>query len=269
MTIICPNCSARLQLDDSKVPTRAFSVRCPKCQNTIHANPPNESPSANAQTTQAASSSPATPQRDKPRTDRVVPAPAYKLDNQTNGAAGNPASNSNPSSIDTNDLVALLASALQRGSQQNNTNHVTQFRRTLVCTAPNHRETVARGLAENGYEVYVAMDTAQAIERMSKDRIDLIILDPEFDPVEQGATFITREISTMLPSERRRVFLVQLSAGVKTADAHAAFINHANLVVNPSDIGIFNEVLDLALRDFTELYRDFNEALRLTTTSSN
>src|SRR2546423_5894757 len=40
MIVNCPNCTTRLQLDDAKVPARPFSVRCPKCQQIINAQPP-------------------------------------------------------------------------------------------------------------------------------------------------------------------------------------------------------------------------------------
>ena len=40
MIVTCPNCTARLQLDGAKVPARPFSVRCPKCQQIINAQPP-------------------------------------------------------------------------------------------------------------------------------------------------------------------------------------------------------------------------------------
>ncbi len=32
MQVQCPKCSARIQIDDTKVPDRPFKVRCPKCQ---------------------------------------------------------------------------------------------------------------------------------------------------------------------------------------------------------------------------------------------
>src|ERR1051326_8080231 len=35
MVLVCPQCSARLQLDDAKAPAGAFSVRCPKCQASV------------------------------------------------------------------------------------------------------------------------------------------------------------------------------------------------------------------------------------------
>jgi len=31
----CPQCSQRIVIDDSKVPDRAFSVKCPKCQSVV------------------------------------------------------------------------------------------------------------------------------------------------------------------------------------------------------------------------------------------
>src|SRR5437764_966752 len=40
MIVTCPNCTTRLQLDKAKVPSRPFSVRCPKCQQIINAQPP-------------------------------------------------------------------------------------------------------------------------------------------------------------------------------------------------------------------------------------
>src|SRR2546423_1513700 len=44
MVITCQQCAARLQLDDAKVPQRAFTVRCPKCQHIINAQPPAQAP---------------------------------------------------------------------------------------------------------------------------------------------------------------------------------------------------------------------------------
>ena len=39
MVLTCSQCNARLQLADAKVPARAFTVRCPKCQASINAQP--------------------------------------------------------------------------------------------------------------------------------------------------------------------------------------------------------------------------------------
>ena len=35
MILRCDNCSVSLQLDEAKVPTGNFTVRCPRCQNLL------------------------------------------------------------------------------------------------------------------------------------------------------------------------------------------------------------------------------------------
>jgi predicted Zn finger-like uncharacterized protein len=41
MIIVCQKCSSRLQVDETKVPTGAFSIRCPKCNSSVEFAAPN------------------------------------------------------------------------------------------------------------------------------------------------------------------------------------------------------------------------------------
>ena len=111
------------------------------------------------------------------------------------------------------------------------------------------------------YEVFIADDTAQGLGRMREERMDVVVLDANFDPVEQGVAFITREVRLLRPSERRRLFLVYLTSGVRTMDLHAAFLHNVNLVINPSDVEQLPEALDVSIRHYNDLYRPFNRAL--------
>src|SRR5260370_40899179 len=104
---------------------------------------------------------------------------------------------------------------------------------------------------------------AQALGRMREERMDIVILDASFDPLEQGVAFVTREVKLMRPSERRRLFFVYLTAGVRTMDPHAAFLQNVNLVVNPSDVEQLPEALDVSIRHSNELYHRLNRALQL------
>ena len=104
---------------------------------------------------------------------------------------------------------------------------------------------------------------AEGLGRMREERMDVVILDANFDPLEQGVAFITREVRLLRPSERRRLFFVYVTAGVRTMDPHAAFLQNVNLVVNPSDLEQLPEALELSLRHYNELYRAFNRALDL------
>jgi len=89
------------------------------------------------------------------------------------------------------------------------------------------------------------------------------LLEGQFDATEQGAAFVVREINVLRASHRRRLFFVLLSPSLRTMDAHAAFLNNVNAVVNLADLDQLPEVLDIALREFNELYKDFNGALSL------
>ena len=98
---------------------------------------------------------------------------------------------------------------------------------------------------------------------MREERMDVVIIDADFDPLEQGVAFITREVRQMRPQERRRLFFVYVNSTVRTMDLHAAFLNNVNLVVNPSDIEQLPEVLKLSIRHYNELYKPFNLALNV------
>lgn len=259
MVITCQQCSARLQLDDTKVPSRPFTVRCPKCQHIINAHPP---ATASDNSALGLNDLPASGQS---RFARPMPAPAYRPE-ESGGADSSGA----PAAADTDEVTQLLSSLLQRAmstaaTEASKTTSRRSFghRRALVCAESEHRFAVARVLVENGYEVFVAEDTTQAIERMREDHMDILLLDPHFDRQEQGAAFIRREISALRPAARRRLFFVYLSPDMRSGDAQTAFVNHANLVINPADIEEMPFMLELSIRTCNELYRDFNKALQV------
>jgi hypothetical protein len=98
---------------------------------------------------------------------------------------------------------------------------------------------------------------------MREDKMDVVILEPEFDAIEQGAAFVTSEINALRPAERRRLIFVHLSPTSRTLDTHAAFVHNVNLIVNVSDIEQLPNTLERTIRDFNDLYRDFNAALNI------
>lgn len=261
MIIVCSNCATRLQLDDAKVPSRPFTLRCPKCQNAINGQPP---PSATDHSAVALGDSPAT---EVPRYEPPNPAPAFKP--ETNTGDLNAPSNARVHAADANELVRLLADLLQQRNspeadkRRDAVKHGRGARRTLVCVTPAHREVVARTLAGSAYEVFVAENTTQAVESLREEGMDVVILDPEFDQAEQGAAFIAREVNVLRPAQRRRLFFVHLSPAVRTLDAHVAFLNNVNLVVNLADIANLPRTLERSIRDLNEMYSDFNTALKV------
>ncbi|HEX5875764.1 MAG TPA: zinc-ribbon domain-containing protein [Pyrinomonadaceae bacterium] len=251
MIIVCQKCSTRLQIDEDKSPQRPFNVRCPKCNNTISAGP--ASP-ATEQSALAVGGSPATDHpRFEPSTARPFEAEAPGQVTQAGSA---------------DDAVRMLMDLLSKGAPAGNENPTARpawsKRKSLVCTSEAYREGVARKLTDSGFEVYVAEDTRQAIETMRASKMDVVVLEPQFDLAEQGSVFVIREISVLRPAQRRRLFFVLLSPSLRTMDAHAAFLNNVNAIVNLNDLEELPRIMDIALREFNELYREFYSAFSLT-----
>ncbi|MCA1631066.1 MAG: zinc-ribbon domain-containing protein, partial [Acidobacteria bacterium] len=220
MVITCQQCSSRLQLDDTKVPSRAFTVRCPKCQQIINAQPPSQASSAGG-----ALAIGEMPSSHDSRFARPMPAPAFRPE----GSEGGEAASADALRTDRDEIAHLLSTLLSRAmtsaasaASQGTLRRGWEHRRALVCAQDEHRFSVARVLVEGGYEVFVAEDTTQAIERMREDKMDIVLLDPKFDEVEQGAAFIRREVSALRPAARRKLFFVIMSPDVRSGDAHQA-----------------------------------------------
>jgi len=260
MVLICSKCEARLQLDEAKTPSGPFTVRCPKCHTSV--NVPGSAASAEPAFPEAAPSSEASVALNRLLFERPATAPRF--------STGSEESETTPASPDTpmalNDLTKLLADAIRQsetrtGVGRGRTRPAWDRRKVLVCASPAYREVIARPLAENDYDVFVAENMAQGLGRMREERMDVVVLDANFDALEQGVAFITREVRLLRPSERRRLFFVYLTSGVRTMDLHAAFLQNVNLLVNPSDVEQLPEALEISLRHYNELYRDFSYAL--------
>lgn len=262
MIVTCPNCTTRLQLDASKVPARPFSVRCPKCQQIINAQPPAQPAARDALAAVGDVPASTRPQQE------VAAAPAAPLITEA-AAAATTAAAPEPQA---DDLMRLLASLLRReasgegavaGAGGPSRRDWEERRRALVCAGSAFGGDAVRALRQAGYEVAVAADSAEAVERMREDQFRVLVLDPEFDARGQGALRIGRELATMRMAERRRLVFVMLSNTARTGDAHAAFLSGANLVVGMKEVAELPRALERNIRDLNELYRDFNKALGL------
>jgi predicted Zn finger-like uncharacterized protein len=254
MTLTCSNCQSRLQLDDAKAPVGRFTVRCPKCETAIKVGAP--SPSGDGGPIDP--SYPSTVGLSRP-----VAAPRFTIGN---GDADLPAE-SDSAAPEMKDLIQFLADALRTAdgsipAPRIKGRRAGKKRKVLVCGGPDYADAVARAMVENGNEVFLAENTAQALGRMREERMDVVILDANFDPVEQGTAFITREVKVLRTSERRRLFLVFVSPTVRTMDLHAAFLQNVNMVFNLADLEQLPEALDLSIRNYNDFYREFTRALK-------
>jgi CheY-like chemotaxis protein len=248
MIVVCPKCSSQIQASGPNS-ERPSSVRCPKCNTTLK---PVTVSAASDKSALAVGQSPSTEQhRFKPR----VPAPLFDLEKTGPSEAPSPA-------VAVDEMSQRIANLLMRHGSDS-TVAARSPRKALVCTAELHREAIARQLTNNGYQVFVAQDTGQAVNRMHENQLEVVLLDSEFDSAEQGAAFVIREVNVLRPAQRRRLFFVLLSPLHRTMDAHSAFLHNVNAVVNSKDVDDLFGILEHALREYNELYRDFYQALNV------
>jgi len=255
MIVVCTNCSARLQVNEDKAPAGPFNIRCPKCNTSISSGPRNVTTDASVVMQDSVALS------EQPRPGSAAPnASTASVD------AGCVQTDARPNTSHVEELGRLLAGLLDSnklGDAHSNSRPSWNPRRALVCTAEAHREIVSEQLTENNYQVFVAQDTRAAIERIRDSQLDVVLLDSEFDAAEQGAAFVTREVNILRPAQRRRLFFVLLSSTLRTMESHAAFLQNVNAIVNFKDLSDLSRVLEHTLREYNELYREFNAALKL------
>jgi len=261
MIVACSQCATRLQIDDAKIPSRAFTVRCPKCQSIIQGQP-----AAGSNGQQSALDVGEAPSLQSGRFNPNAAAPALTRDEAA--VEGDVQAYGSASQAELTSLARVLVELLQHGTPAAGTARSAtrlhwEHRRVLVCVAPQRRETIGKALLSENYQVYLAENTSQAIERMREEKMDVVILEAEFDAVEQGSAFVMSEINALRPAERRRLILTHLSPTVRTLDTHAAFVHNVNLVVNTADMDLLPNALERTFRDFNDLYRDFNATLNI------
>jgi predicted Zn finger-like uncharacterized protein len=252
MIIVCQNCDSRLQVDDAKVPSKPFVIRCPKCNSSIDSG---LSIHALEQSALGVGGSPAT---ENARFEQPTPAPLFELEAEGAAVAKTEASGAER-------LMELLSGLVNQplapGRGAPKARPSWDPRKVLVCVTEECRESIARGLAENDYQVFVAQDTRQAVDRMRANELDVVLLDPRFDPTEQGPVFITREVNILRPTQRRRLFFVLLSPSLRTMDSHTAFLNNVNAIVNVNEIEELPKLIEHRVREYNELYKEFHHAL--------
>ena len=237
MIIRCDNCSVSLQLDESKVPSKNFTVRCPRCRNLIRTTENDK----NASTVEQLTSN--------------KPAPALN--------EGAEAFAAKEADGQINDAMRTLLAALQSNNQSLNIDDDdddNKTRRILLCMG-QHRDMVAEILVNAGNKVYLAKTPAQANERLREGKTEVLIFTPDFAAEFGGASLLHQKVNAMYASERRRLFLALIEDGATTMNAHDAFLRNLNLVVSTADIEQLPLVLNRSLSDFNDLYRYYNKAV--------
>lgn len=235
MNQMCQNCGFEVHVDDTQCPPYAFTVDCPRCRKSVTMTPAaKEAPSLKGDRTQMISS----------------PGGGVKVP----GGGGAPAD-----MMQT--FMQMMASMAAPKSGASTVGFSWARKHVLLCCAESsQRQLIEGSLDTTRYEMTAVATSAQAIEAMHDLKIEIILLDPQFDAARQGGIAVLRHVNSLMPKYRRRVYVVLVSPQVKTLDTYMAFLNCVNLTINSEDLESLPAILEKSVKDFNDLYRPFHEA---------
>ena len=220
----CPKCAHKIVIDDARVPDRAFSVKCPKCQTPVRF------PGKAAAAPPAAPAAAATP----------APSPA---DATVDSAA---------------EVRAEMMAQLRREMSLGDPARPLSGRAIVSLADHAQAGAITLPLTRLGYQVD-SIDTVEEGSRLIEQGVyDLVVTGRAAAPA--GKESLYQRLSRLSPDSRRRVFLVLVAEDAKTGDGTQAWIALADLVAHPRDLGAIDAVLAKAVEERMRLYRVYLDA---------
>lgn len=219
----CPKCAQKIVIDDARVPDRAFSVKCPKCQTSVRF--PGKGAAA------AAPAAPPAPEAARADADPGLSAEAMRAE-----------------------MMAQVRREMSLGDAV----RTASGRALVALTDRTQAGAIALPLTRQGYQVD-SIDNPEEGSRLSEQGVyDLVVASRAAAP--GGKESLYQRMSRLSPDSRRRVFLVLVGDDFKTGDGTQAWIALADLVVHPRDLGNADAVLTKTVEERTRLYQVFLDA---------
>jgi len=204
-------------VDDSRVPDRPFSVKCPKCQTM--AKFPGRAAGAAA-----------------PAPERAATAPAEKPAGTLLETMGETA-------------LAHLRGELKESGRMKGL--------VLVALSdPAVGVAVTAPLMRLGFTSETLESTEDATRRLEQGIFDVVVTNRTGTTSVRGETLYQR-IGRLTPDARRAIFLVLVGDDLRTGDGAQAFSMLADLVVHPNDAAVVEPVLLTCIAERNRLYQVF------------
>jgi predicted Zn finger-like uncharacterized protein len=257
----CPNCSQRIVIDDAKVPDRAFSVKCPKCQTVVRFPGKGAAPAVSAPGTSSFESK--LPAGAYPGGAPPTSAfPAYPAAAGASAAAGPaaaapPPSAAPPPEAPSEEMRAHMMAQLRREMSLGEGTKVAG--RAMVALGDRAQAgAMALPLARLGYQVDTIDNPDEGARLLEQGVYDLVVATRT--AAGQGRESLYQRLNRLSPDSRRRIFVVIVGDEFKTGDGTQAWAVLADLVIGSRDIPSADAVLLPTLGERVRLYQAFSDA---------
>jgi predicted Zn finger-like uncharacterized protein len=226
----CPHCSQGLTIDDSRIPDRAYSIKCPHCQNAVRFLGKGTPPlSANGS---------------------AAPAPANG--NTLPVSAGPPTA--------TAASEEMRAQIMAKVRQEIATGEPAGAGQAIVALADRGQaDAITRTLTRLGFAVDAGSDSDGATRSIEQGTCTLLATAKTVNGIGVPPSLYQR-LNRLSSTTRRGVFVVLVGDELKSGDANQAFSSSADLVLHPRELATFDNLLRSTIAERNRLYQAFLDA---------
>jgi predicted Zn finger-like uncharacterized protein len=221
----CPSCGNRIVVDDSRVPDRAFSVKCPKCQTMVKF--PGKAPAA-------------------------APPPTTSAEPAGAAADAAPTAAGAPESMGEQTMAHLRRELADAG----------RVKGQVLVALPDRSlaGTLTMPLSRIGYSAETMENADDAARALEQGLYDVVITSREGGGQSSRGETLLQRVQRLSADVRRSVFLVLVGDDFRTGDGTQAFTAMADLVVHPRDAAAVEPVLLKSIAERNRLYQAFLDA---------
>lgn len=132
----------------------------------------------------------------------------------------------------------------------------------MVCMGqPQQQAGTKTALEELGYTVHTPANPEDAIQRLRKNRYEVVILHEEYGGSAE-TNLVLQTIQPMVMPLRRHMCVGLVGKEFHTFDNMMAFAKSVNFVIAERELGKIKPIVRQAVTDNDQFYRVFREALR-------
>lgn len=270
MQATCPQCSQVIAVDDTKVPSGPFMLRCPRCQKTMKVMGNGVEKAARNELTHQAPPPPASPSPEETAQDSPpkVEESASVPQSQEASQQPDPTFDASPSEAPPPTQQASApppAPAPQQQPPNGNApvaNKESNGKRVLVELADSEQTSVmVRSLQQQGYGVDTMDRWDERAIELQQGSYNLVVTHRNGLP-STPKNGLFHLVSALPPELRSRLFLVLVEDKYTTGNTNEAFAAMADFVCHPTDLQTAVGLLSTTAAEKGRLYRTFLDVLR-------
>lgn len=257
MIITCQNqeCNFDIHITDEKLPKKPIRIACPKCKSPNIVYPAGHSREENEILSDGQPGQDLTERPSySPLRDEILAAVDQKL-----------------AAVRQEILSVTEGKRSERGHEfppggNFTANAMTVFsKKALICGHDDDaRRVIKDEITKTGFisDEISAVEDALKILKKSEIDYDLIFVEKAFPADEEGGYKVLAQLAALPLNIRRKIYVVFVSADLRTSDTGTAFLLGANSLVNKRDLSKLSLFLKVEMEDYDKLYGIFTRCLR-------